>query len=110
MESMASPKQNRYPQEMRDRAVRLVLEWRQARGRPDGGLTEVGKQLGIHPESIRNWLRLQEIEGGVRDGFTADERQRMRELERENRELRRANDLLKRASAFFAAELDRPSR
>jgi transposase len=107
MESMASPKQNRYPQEMRDRAVRLVLEWRQARGRPDGGLTEVGKQLGIHPESIRNWLRLQEIEGGVRDGFTADERQRMRELERENRELRRANEILKSAAAFFGAELDR---
>ena len=102
---MASPK--KYPPEMRERAVRMVLEWRAARGRSDGGLTEVGQQLGVHPESIRNWLSRHQIDAGVRPGLTTEERQRLKELERENRELRRANDILKAAASFFGAELDR---
>jgi transposase len=84
-----------------------VLEWRAARGRADGGLTEVGEQLGVHPESIRNWLTRQQVDAGVRPGLTTEERSRLKDLERENKELRRANDILKAAASFFGAELDR---
>ena len=105
MEHMGSPR--RYPPELRERAVRMVYEWREARGRSDGGLREVGRQLGVHAESIRNWLRQAEIDGGKREGLTTEERQRIKELERENFELRRANEILKSAAAFFGAELDR---
>jgi transposase len=61
-------------------------------------------------ESLRSWVKQADIDEGVEPGVTSVEAKRIRELEQENRELRRANDLLKRASAFFAAELDRPSR
>ncbi len=98
--------QRKYPPEMRERAVRLVYEWRQARGRDDGGLREVAAQLGVHTESIRNWLHQAERDGGVRPGLTTDERKRLAELERENRELKRANEILLAASSFFARELD----
>ena len=96
-----------YPRELREQAVRLVREWRRQRGRTDGGLTEVGEQLGVHHETVRNWLRQAERDTGRRPGLTTDERQRMRDLEREVKELRRANDILKSAAAFFGAELDR---
>jgi transposase len=105
MKSMGSTR--KYPPEMRERAVRLVYEWRQARGRTDGGLTEVASQLGVHTESVRNWLNQAERDGGVRPGLTTDERKRLAELERENRELKRANEILKSAAVFFGAELDR---
>jgi transposase len=88
----------------------MVYEWREARGRSDSGLREVGRQLGVHAESIRDWLRQAEIDGGKREGLATEERQRMRELERENFELRRANEILKSAAAFFGAELRRPKR
>jgi len=88
----------------------MVLEWRRERGRTDGGLNEVGGKLGVHPESIRNWVNRQQTDAGERPGLTTEERQKMKELERENRELKRANEILRRASAFFAAELDRPQK
>ena len=100
-------KQRQYPPELKERAVRMVHEWRQARGRTDGGITEVAEQLGVHHESVRNWLKRQQIDAGERPGLTTEERQRMRELERENAELRRANEILKSAAVFFGAELDR---
>jgi transposase len=99
-----------YPAELRENAVRLVLEWRQARGRSDGGLKEVAEQLGVHVESVRNWVRQHEIDRGGRPGTTTDDRARIAKLERENRELRRANEILKSAAAFFGAELDRQSK
>jgi transposase len=105
MEPMASPK--KYPPELRERAVRMVLEWRQARGRGDGGLNEVAGQLGVHPESVRNWVNRHQIDAGARPGLTTEERERLKVLERENRELRRANEILKSAAVFFGAELDR---
>jgi transposase len=108
MESVATNKP--FPNELKERAVAMVLEWRRERGRTDGGLNEVGEKLGVHPESIRNWLRRQQIDAGARPGLTTDERQKMKELERENRDLKRANEILRRASAFFAAELDRPQK
>jgi transposase len=95
-----------YPLEMRERAVRLVYEWRAARDQDYGGFHEVAEQLGVHAESIRNWMRQSEVDGGIRDGVTSGAQSRLVELEREVRELRRANEILKSAAAFFARELD----
>jgi transposase len=96
-----------YSDEFRERAVRLLREWRDARGLADGGYTAVAEQLGMQRETLRRWFIEDEVEHGSRPALTRDERSRMVELERENRELRRANDILKSAAAFFGAELDR---
>ena len=96
-----------YPDEFRERAVRLVREWRDARGVTEGGYTPVAEQLGIKRETLRRWVIEDEVEHGTRPGLTTDDRSRIAELERENRELRRANEILKSAAAFFGAELDR---
>ncbi len=102
---MAAPR--KHPDEVRERAVTLVFEWRRARGRDTGGFKEVGEQLGVHPETLRNWVRQDDVDGGRRAGLTTVEKERVRQLERENFELRRANEILKSAAAFFGAELDR---
>jgi transposase len=96
-----------YSDEFRDRAVRLLREWRDARGATDGGYTAVAQQLGMQRETLRRWFIEDEVERGSRPGLTRDERSRLAELEWENRELRRANEILKSAAAFFGAELDR---
>ena len=96
-----------YSDEFRERAVRLVHEWRKERGVADGGLQAVADQLGINRETLRRWVIEQDVEAGERFGLTQAERSRIRELERENRELKRANEILKTAAAFFGAELDR---
>ena len=70
----------------------------------------IGEQLGVHPESLRSWVRQAEVDGGTVPGVTSQEAVRMAELQKENRELRRANATLRSASAFFAADLDRPHR
>ena len=75
-----------------------------------GAVKRIADQLGMHPEALRNWVRQAEIDGGVRAGTTTEDADRIAQLERENRELRRANTILKQASAFFAAEIDRPQR
>jgi transposase len=105
----SSPFQRRYPPEMRERAVRMVAETIAEQGERHGAVTRVARELGIGTESLRTWLRQAEIDNGARPGLTSEERQRLKTLERENRELRRANEILRTASAFFAAELDRPS-
>jgi transposase len=103
---MAAPR--KYPDELRERATRMAVEARQDPATRAGALARIAKQLGINPETLRNWVTQAEIDGGVRPGTTTDDAQRLIELERENRELRRANEILKTASAFFAqAELDR---
>ena len=103
---MAAPR--KYPDELRERATRMAVETRRDPATRAGALTRIGKQLGINPETLRNWVTQAEIDGGVRPGTTTSDAQRLFELERENRELRRANEILKTASAFFAqAELDR---
>ncbi len=95
---MPAPK--KYPDELRERGVRLALE-------SDRPIAQVAKDLGIQRESLRRWVRQAEADEGKRnDLLTSDERERLKELERENRELRRANEILKAASVFFAAELD----
>jgi transposase len=101
--------QRRYPPELKERAVRLVRETAAEQGERHGAITRVAKSLGIGSESVRLWVRQAEVDDGERAGLTTQERERLKQLERENRELRRANEILKSASAFFAAELDRRS-
>nr|WP_236828884.1 MULTISPECIES: IS3 family transposase [unclassified Blastococcus] len=97
---MAAPR--KYPDELRERATRMAVEARQDPATRAGALARIAKQLGINPETLRNWVTQAEIDGGVRPGTTTDDARRIAELERENRELRRANEILKTASAFFA--------
>jgi transposase len=108
MESLARPKV--YPDELRQRAVRLVKEWRDARTVTDGGYTAACKQLGLHRETLRRWVLEAEGQDPYRPGqalLPQDDQSRLAALERENRELRRANEILKSAAVFFGAELDR---
>jgi transposase len=107
--STSSPFQRRYPPELRERAVRMVLETTAERGDRFGVVTRVAGQLGIGPESLRKWVHQAEVDRGVRGGLTTGEREQMKQLEREIRELRRANEILKAAAVFFGAELDRRS-
>lgn len=101
----------KYPDELRERAVRMVFEVRQETGEKHGAVTRVAKQLGIGAESLRNWVNQAEVDSGSRPGTSTADAQRIAELEREVRELRRANDILKAASIFFATELDgRPKK
>ena len=106
---MAAPR--KYPDELRERATRMVLDLLEDDpGSQRGVFRRVGDQLGVNPETLRGWVRQTQIDAGTRPGTTTDDAQKIIELEREVRELRRANAILKSASAFFAAELDRPSR
>jgi len=105
---MAAPR--KYPEELRERAIRLAVDARRDPVTRAGALRRIGEQLGINPETLRNWVTQAEIDEGHRPGTRTDDATRLAELERENRELRRANAILKSASAFFAAELDRPQR
>jgi transposase-like protein len=98
-----------YPKELRDQAVRLVREWRKEHDRRDGGIREIANQLGVHVESVRNWVRQASIDSGDAPGVTSEDKVRIRKLEQENAELRRANEILKAAATFFGAELDRQS-
>ena len=100
-------KQARYPQEMRERAVRLVFEHQDEYDSQWAAITSVATKLGMTPETLRKWVRRAEIDEGQRPGVTTTERERLKELEKENKELRRANEILKAAAAFFGAELDR---
>ena len=104
------PAQRKYPIELRERATRMVLDARKDPATRTGAFGRVGEQLGVNPEALRTWVKRAEIDEGLRPGTTTDDSARIIELEREVRELRRANTILKQASAFFAAELDRPSR
>jgi transposase len=104
------PTTRRYSPEEKARAVRLVRQLRKELGTSHGTIQRVADQLGCGVESLRTWVKQADIDEGIEPGVTTAEAKRVRELEQEVRELRRANELLKRASAFFAAELDRPSR
>jgi len=99
-------RRGRYPQEVRERAVRMVQEHRGEYPSEWAAVTSIAGKLGVGTEALRLWLRRAEIDQHRRPGTTTAERERIRELERENRELRRANEILKAASAFFARELD----
>jgi transposase len=100
-----------YPQEMKERAVRMVGEIRENYGNEYAAIKAVAARLGIgSPETVRKWLRRAQIDAGERPGVTTEEKAEIRALKQENAELRRANAILREASAFFAAELDRPPR
>ena len=105
-----TPTQLRYPPELRERAVRMVQESFDRGDQRFGAVTRIARQLGIGPESLRKWVHQAEVDRGQRPGTSTDDARRIAELERDNRELRRANEILRSASAFFAAELDRPSK
>ena len=100
--------QNRYSPEVRERAVRLVFETESEHGSQWAAIRSIAEKIGCTPETLRKWVRQSERDEGLRAGLTSGERERLKELERENRQLRRANEILRKASAFFAqAELDR---
>jgi transposase len=102
------PAPRKYPPDVRERAIRLVLEAR--REEPSlslqGAAKRIGPRVGINVDTLRGWCKQAEIDAGRRPGTTTDDAAKMRELERENRELKRANEILLAASSFFARELD----
>ena len=102
---MAAPR--KYPDEVRDRAVRLVLDIAESAGSVSGACRRIGEELGINPDTLRGWVKQAQVNSGSRPGTTTADAARIRRLEKENAELRRANAILRTASAFFAAELDR---
>jgi transposase len=109
MKPMGRP--TRYAPEVRERAVRMVREQAAEHGSQWGAMRSIAEKLGCTAETLRRWVRDAERQDGVRPGLTPDERQRLKQLERDNRELKRANEILQKASAYFAqADLDRRAK
>ena len=106
----ALPKGQRHPAELRERAVRMVFEHQHEYPSQWKTVCSVADKLDLNRETLRNWVKQADVDDGRRPGLTTDERARIKELEREVKELRRANEILKAASAFFGAELDRQSK
>ncbi len=101
-------RRSRFSPEVRERAVRLVHESAGAHDSQWAAIQSVAEKIGCSSETLRKWVRQAERDSGARSGLTSEERERLKELERENRELRKVNDILRKASAYFAqAELDR---
>ena len=98
-----------YPQQFRERALRMVEESLPEHETEFAAMKKVASKLGVSPEAIRRWKRQEEIDSGQRQGVSSEAGEEIKRLKRENSELRQANEILKSASAFFAAELDRPS-
>jgi transposase len=99
---------SKFSPEVRERAVRMVFEHREDYPSEWAAITSIAEKIGCGTEALRRWVRQAQRDGGQRAGLRTDERQRLKQLERENLELRRANEILRKASAFFAqAELDR---
>jgi len=97
----------RYPSELKDRAVRMVLYLQRTDPRDKNVISRVARQLGVGSESLRLWVKQAEIDAGRRPGLTTEELAELTRLRKENFELRRANDILQAAASFFGAELDR---
>ena len=98
----------KFSPEIRERAVRLVQEHRGEYSSMWAAIESIAGKIGCAPQTLHSWVQRHEIDAGTRDGVTTADKQRVKDLERENKELRRANEILKLASAFFAqAELDR---
>jgi transposase len=101
-------KSTKFSPEVRERAVRMVQEHRGEYPSLWAAIESIAPKIGCVPQTLHEWVKREEVDAGQRDGLTTNERERLKQLERENKELRRANDILKAASAFFAqAELDR---
>ncbi len=103
-------RRSRYPQEVHERAVRMVFEHQEEHPSQWAAITSIAMKVGVSSETLRQWVRRAEVDEGSRPGLTTEERERLKVLERENRELRRANEILRSAAAFFGAELDRQPR
>ena len=98
----------RYSAEVRERAVRMVAEHREEYGPQWAAIQSIAGKIGCTSEALRRWVRQSERDEGARAGLSTSDRERLKQLERENRELKRANEILRTASAFFAqAELGR---
>jgi transposase len=103
--------QTKFSAEVRERAVRLVLEQQHEHGSQWAAMESIAAKIGCTAETLRKWVRRAERDSGLRAGLTRSERDRLKALERENRELQRSNEILRKAAAFFAqAELDRRGR
>ena len=104
-------KAKKYPQEVRERAVRMLFEHRGEYASEWEAMRSIASKIGCTAETLRKWVRQAEIDTGRRGGLTSEEQTRVKDLEREVRELRRANEILRKASAYFAqAALDRRPR
>ena len=93
---------SRFPQEVRERAVRMVFDHGSEYGSEWEAICSIAEKIGCSAETLRKWVRRTEVDAGRRSGLTSEERDRIKALERENRELRRANEILRKASAYFA--------
>jgi transposase len=102
------PAPRKYPDELRERAVRLVLEAREQESKLslNAAVHRIGPRVGVNVDTLRGWCKQAEIDTGRRPGLTTEEKTRIKELEREVHELKRANEILLAASSFFARELD----
>lgn len=103
-------KQAPYPPEVGERTIRLVFEQQDQYPSQWAAITSIAKKAGMTAETLRNWVRQAEKDSGGRPGLSTDQKDKLKQLEREVKELRRANAILKAASAFFGAELDRQKR
>ena len=108
--TLRKPTTRRYTPEEKAQAVRLVRQLRKELGTSQGTVGRVADQLGYGTESVRTWVKQADIDSGEIPGVTSEDTARIKVLVQENRELRRANEILRRASIFLAAELDRPQR
>lgn len=99
--------QKRYPKEVKERAVKMVLDHLGEYDSEWQAMRSIAGKFGMTTETLRSWVRQHQRDEGLRPGLTTTERERLKALERENRELKRANEILKSAAAFFGAELDR---
>ena len=97
----------RYPSELKERAVRMVLDLQRSDPGDKSVISRVARQLGVGSESLRIWVKQVQIDAGTRAGLTTEEREELKRLRKENFELQRANDILQAAATFFGAELDR---
>lgn len=98
-----------YPPELKERACRLVDDWRRARQRTNGGFIEIGEQLDVHPETLRNWFKQWRIDHGDAPGLTTADQRRIAELEAKVKELERSNAILRSASALFCGGVRPPT-
>jgi transposase-like protein len=105
------PRPSKHSPELRERAVRMVFDHAAEHPSQWATIRSVSEKLGVGTEALRRWVRQAERDAGQRPGLTTDERQRLKQLERDNVELKRANEILRKAAAFFAqAELDRRAK
>jgi len=104
------PSSKRYPPELKERAVRMVVDLQHEDPGDHGVIGRVARQLGVGTESLRLWVKQSQIDAGARPGLTAEEQAELSELRKEVKELRRSNDILQAAASFFGAELDRRSK